>query len=191
MKIHSISDDGFFSLGCEAIFNINGYKLNSIPPERSWLAELNEEIGEGDIVLVTMGSHLRTQKVLERLSCIGAEVMLFIDLPGKTFSSVSWMRGFLSKKIPISLLLPSFETISFHTGNKTKLLTQREKEVMEEILKGQSFKQISETLNISLKTVYAHRRNSLKKIGLGHASSFSFVGYQNYIANNSIKLISY
>ncbi|OJT45887.1 helix-turn-helix transcriptional regulator [Serratia plymuthica] len=191
MKIHSISDDDFFSLGCEAIFHINGYKLNSIPPERSWCAELSEEISEGDIVLVAMCSHLRTQKVLERLSCIGAEVMVFIDLPGKTFSSVSWMRGFLSKKIPISRLLPSFETIIFHKGNNTKLLTQREKEVMEEILKGQSFKQISKTLNISPKTVYVHRRNSLKKIGLGHASSFSYVGYQNYIANNSIKLISY
>jgi DNA-binding CsgD family transcriptional regulator len=191
VKIHSISDDGFFSLGCEAIFHINGYKLNNIPPERSWLAELSEEIDEGDIVLVTMGSHLRTQKVLERLAYLGADVMLFIDLPVKKYTSVSWMRGFLSKKIPISLLLPSFETMSFHKGNKTNLLTQREKEVMEAIMKGQSFKQISEALNISLKTVYAHRRNSLNKIGLRHASSFSYVGYQNYIANNSIKLLSY
>lgn len=98
MKIHTISDDNFFSLGCEAIFNVNGYKLNKIAPQKSWFAELKDKVRQGDIALVAMASHLRTQKVLEQLSCIGAEVMLFIELPGKKYTSVSWMRGFLSKK---------------------------------------------------------------------------------------------
>ncbi|MGN7973210.1 response regulator transcription factor [Serratia sp. 22264] len=191
MKTHIISDDTFFALGCERIFHVNAYSINIIMANQSCSIEISEKIGSDDIVLVAMGSHLRTQKVLERLSCIGAEAILFIDMPKKTVRELTWIYGFMSKKMPIEQLIPSFNSISRQPGNKAKLLSKREKQVMDELLKGISFKDISESMKISLKTVYAHRRNALKKIGLRHANSFSYVGYQNYIANSSIKLISY
>ncbi|CAI2135974.1 Transcriptional regulatory protein uhpA [Serratia quinivorans] len=174
------------------ILHINGYQINKIMPEKSWHTDLVDDIHSGDMALVAMASHLRTQKVLERLSCIGVRVMLFLEVPGKKYGSVSWVRGSVSKRISSSLLMPIFETLHRHSGNTTKILTKREKEVIEKMLQGNSLKKISESMNVSIKTVYSHRRNSLKKIGLGrHATSFSYVGYQDYIVNENMKIIDY
>jgi DNA-binding NarL/FixJ family response regulator len=50
-------------------------------------------------------------------------------------------------------------------------LTEREMEIINLIKQGQSSKEISDTLGISLKTVEAHRHNILKKLKLKNAAS--------------------
>jgi two-component system NarL family response regulator len=44
------------------------------------------------------------------------------------------------------------------------LLSAREREILREIEKGMSYKQISDTFNISIHTVNAHIKNSYKKL---------------------------
>jgi DNA-binding CsgD family transcriptional regulator len=190
MKIHAISDDAFFSLGCKTVLKTSGHRLNSITPSKELFhVDLYEEIKNDDIVIVAISSHQQTVDILDTLSNIGAEIMLFIDLPKKEYSLMSWMNVFFSKKIDARLLAPCIENLAIFSGGGIQPLSEREKEVMEMLMNGSSIESISGTLNITMKTVYTHRANSLKKIGLNHTRSFFFIEYQNYLANRSVKPI--
>lgn len=181
MNIHTISDDNFFSLGCETIFKLSDYKLNKIEFKELRLPRPGKEIKNGDIVLVAISSHIQALKTLEHISNIGAEAMLFIDLPKKEYALMSWLGVFFSKRMRVNLLMHYVENLPHPAENGIKLLTSREKEVMGKLFDGFSFEEVSSSLNISIKTIHTHRRNSFKKIGLDHAKSFFYIGYQNYL----------
>ena len=55
--------------------------------------------------------------------------------------------------------------------SKLQTLTRRENEVLECIVAGCTNKQVAENLNISLKTVEAHRANVMNKLGVNRAAS--------------------
>ncbi len=183
MNTHIISDDNFFSLGCEAILESNGLKANKISPKERQRLTLSGEIKSGDVVLLTISSHVQTLKALKYLSDVGAEVILLIDLPKKEYALASWLDAFPSKRMGANLLIPYIKNLTLNADRNIKPLTSREKEVMEKILNGYSLAEISNSLKISVKTIYAHRRNSFKKIGLDHAKSLLFIGYQNHFVN--------
>lgn len=183
MNTHIISDDNFFSLGCEAILESNGLQANRIDLKELQGVILNGEIKIGDVVLIAISSHFQTLKTLECLSDVGAEVMLLIDLPKKEYVLESWLDTFPSKRMGASLLTPYIKNLTLNANRNIKLLTSREEEVVEKILSGYSLEEISSSLNVSLKKIYAHRRNSFKKIGLDHAKSLFFIGYQHHFTN--------
>ncbi len=49
-------------------------------------------------------------------------------------------------------------------------LSKREKEIVQMLAEGQSSKNIANSLQISGLTVYTHRRNILKKLGLSNSN---------------------
>jgi two-component system response regulator TtrR len=51
-------------------------------------------------------------------------------------------------------------------ANRLQLLTQREREVMQLVVAGKLNKQIADTLDISMKTVEAHRARVMEKMGV-------------------------
>ncbi|HEX6736348.1 MAG TPA: response regulator transcription factor [Azonexus sp.] len=51
-------------------------------------------------------------------------------------------------------------------ANRLELLTQREREVMDLVVAGKLNKQIADTLDISMKTVEAHRARVMEKMGV-------------------------
>ncbi|WP_062306856.1 response regulator transcription factor [Polynucleobacter sinensis] len=55
--------------------------------------------------------------------------------------------------------------------SKLQGLTKREKEVLECVVAGCTNKQVAENLNISLKTVEAHRANVMNKLGVNRATN--------------------
>ena len=55
--------------------------------------------------------------------------------------------------------------------SKLQTLTKRENEVLGCIVAGCTNKQVAENLNISLKTVEAHRSNVMDKLGVNRAAS--------------------
>ena len=60
-------------------------------------------------------------------------------------------------------------------------LSQREAEVVEQIKKGYSSKEIAETLNISRKTIEVHRYNIMKKLNIRNvASLINYVNEQQF-----------
>jgi DNA-binding NarL/FixJ family response regulator len=56
------------------------------------------------------------------------------------------------------------------TSQPTDVLTQREREVLRQIARGQSTQDIAVTLGMSAKTVDSHRRNMREKLGLASAA---------------------
>lgn len=59
--------------------------------------------------------------------------------------------------------------------NLLKRLTPREAEVLEEVAKGRTSKEIGEILNISYRTVQKYRQNICKKLGInGYRALFNW-----------------
>jgi DNA-binding NarL/FixJ family response regulator len=66
--------------------------------------------------------------------------------------------------------------------NKKESLSPREYEVIEQLKKGNSSKEIAETLQISVKTVEVHRYNILRKLNLRNTAAL--VNYVNHYSIN-------
>lgn len=61
------------------------------------------------------------------------------------------------------------QTMSIQSNDKTKILTEREKQVLILIAQGMLSKNIAETLSISKNTVNRHRQDILKKLQVGNS----------------------
>lgn len=61
-------------------------------------------------------------------------------------------------------------------------LTRREIEVLSEIKKGLSNKEIAETLYISEQTVCVHRKNILRKVGVNNTQKLLRITYEHHLA---------
>lgn len=61
-------------------------------------------------------------------------------------------------------------TFNWLIPSEIKALTEREKQLMEEIGKGAALKQIAETLDVSVNTLHAHIRNIKTKLKLGNTT---------------------
>lgn len=61
------------------------------------------------------------------------------------------------------------------------ILTLRETEILRELAKGKSFKEIADTLCISVSTVTTHRKNITGKLGIRSLSGLSVYAMMNGI----------
>jgi DNA-binding NarL/FixJ family response regulator len=96
-------------------------------------------------------------------NCIARELVSAIRLvaKGQVYISPeiagSIVDGYLSR------LVPQTDTTQ---RLQRKTLTDREREILQLICEGQNSKEVAETLHVSSKTVDAHRRNIMEKIGV-------------------------
>ncbi|RMX10607.1 PAS domain S-box protein [Vandammella animalimorsus] len=80
---------------------------------------------------------------------------------------IFWTRAkgvTLSPAAPFELMIWSFEGI-LRNATRTTDLTPREREISAQVVNGMSCKQIAAALNISHRTVEAHRARLMKKLG--------------------------
>ena len=106
--------------------------------------------------------------------------IIFITGHGDVPMAVSAVKGgafhFLEKPFQDAQLLEAIEHIAsgvapgdrserFRAAAKLATLTQREREVLDLVVKGRKNKQIAEALGISVKTVEAHRAHAMEKMG--------------------------
>ena len=91
----------------------------------------------------------------------------FLEKPFKENQICSLVENMLSKAY-----LEQKQNLEVRAAQtKLKTLTKREKEVLECLVKGCTNRQVGETLNISLKTVEAHRANVMDKLGVNRAAN--------------------
>ena len=96
-------------------------------------------------------------------NCIARELVSAIRLVAKGQVYISpeiagtIVDGYLSR------LVPQTDTTQ---RLQRKTLTDREREILQLICEGQNSKEVAETLHVSSKTVDAHRRNIMEKIGV-------------------------
>ncbi|HAR33432.1 MAG TPA: DNA-binding response regulator [Desulfobacter sp.] len=96
-------------------------------------------------------------------NCIARELVSAIRLVAKGQVYISpeiagtIVDGYLSRLVP--------QTDTIHRLQR-KTLTDREREILQLISEGQNSKEVAETLHVSPKTVDAHRRNIMEKVGV-------------------------
>ncbi|MDP0522288.1 helix-turn-helix transcriptional regulator [Serratia marcescens] len=188
MHYHVVSDDNFFLRGCEEVFKKNGLVINVICLNSNSFACLNEHVQRGDVVLVNMGTHIRSQMVLERLSCKAAVAVLFVELSRRETGIPSWMKYCIPMNLPVGNLICSVDEVYQKKTSEPVLhfLSKRECEVIEGLVNGASISDLSKQLKVAKKTIYSHRRNALIKIG---ASShyYYILKYKSHIIPNRLK----
>lgn len=72
----------------------------------------------------------------------------------------------------VQTLKPVFERVTNHNETRGQL-SQREIEVLKQIVKGKLNKEIADSLNISINTVLSHRKNITSKLGIKSVSGLS------------------
>ena len=122
--------------------------------------------------------------VQERLNALGATLPIIMltahgDVPMAVQAMQAGAVDFLQKPCRDQALLDSINrALALDLGARKigagdgdldqllSLLTQREREVFDKLLKGGTSKQIARELDVSHRTVEAHRQNLLRKLGL-------------------------
>ena len=180
--IFIVDDDESIRTSLSRLIRSAGYKVESYASAEEF-EERETYIGIGCILVdlhMPGASGLELQSKIKRR--MGSLPVIFITGGGDTESSVRAMKAgasdFLTKPVDAEKLL---ETIA-HATNKSNVaveqerktlmamslverLTPREREVMGLVVKGMRNKQIAGVLEISEKTVKAHRGSAMRKVG--------------------------
>lgn len=128
--------------------------------------ELQEKlIGQGRLIPIAFVTGHGEVKLAVQAMKQGA--LDFIQKPFKEEAICDLINKMLSKAY-----LDHKQGLELQAANsKLKTLTKREKEVLECLVSGCTNKQVGQNLNISLKTVEAHRANVMDKLGVDRAAS--------------------
>ena len=91
-------------------------------------------------------------------NCIAGELVSAIRLVAKG-------QVYISPEIAETIVAGYLSQAVLENSTNRRTLTHREREILQLISEGQHTKEIAETLHVSTKTVDAHRRNIMEKIG--------------------------
>lgn len=117
-------------------------------------------------IKIVMFSSLDDLDYIDKAIAIGADGYLIksSDLDDITNLLKLVMKGNRIFSEPILLKMEDSKNNTFHKEGKATVLSKREQEILNSIALGQSNKEISETLFLSLRTVERHRSNIMKKL---------------------------
>lgn len=165
---------GFKSL-FESYFNLHTVSvLTSVDK----IAELN--IAAKELQLIMVHSELFILNPAFFTSSRNRKVVLLAET-----NSEQTTNGFItwSLKTPIPELVDRIEQLLGNwmptTENETETLSDREKEVLQWVVKGFQNKEIADKLNISLHTVISHRKNITGKVGIKTVSGLTVYALLN------------
>lgn len=162
------------SVGLRAEGHASGQAfLDAFEPERP-----------GCLILDVRMAGINGLAVQERLNALGATQPIIMltghgDVPMAVQAMQAGAVDFLQKPYRDQALLDSVSrALEFDLGARQSgaeggdldqclsLLTQREREVFDNLLKGGTSKEIARELDVSHRTIEAHRQNLLRKLGL-------------------------
>ena len=105
------------------------------------------------------------------LSCLTDEnILKQYDERISIYDSVDQLKDKLNKL---------FETPIEETTDDTEILSQREKEILTCVVKGQTNKEIAQTLFLSTHTVITHRRNIVRKLEIHSTAGLTIYAIDN------------
>lgn len=128
-----------------------------------------------NIKIVVLSMHTEKNKILDTIQ-LGANAYVSKDANEnelvEAIKQVYKGNSYLSSTISNILTNSLFETsVSEAKNSDASTITKREKEILKHITEGKSNKMIANELNISEKTVSAHRYNLMKKLDAKNAAS--------------------
>ena len=119
------------------------------------------------------------------------KVIILVDKPDTNLPVTNMISTRSSIETTIELLESVLlaENTSSSTDINNKDLSGREIDVLQQIVRGHTNKEIAEHLNISLNTVLSHRKNITAKLGIKTVSGLTFYAIMNgLISGDEIEL---
>ena len=179
-NIHIVDDDASFRTAMGELLNACGYQV-ALYESASQLLKTPLGREPACILLDVQMAGLSGPQLQDRLAELGCRLpIVFIsghgDIPTTVQTIKAGAEDFLTKPVSKEKLLPAieralvrYEKMREQEGRITDLrsrlaqLTPREHEVFELLVRGKPHKQIAFALNVSERTVKAHRHNIMEK----------------------------
>lgn len=165
MNIHVLANDSFFYYGLKSMLNVKGYDVCRSVPD----TDLNLKVKRNDIILLHSSAYdFNTLSLVVSLNNIASTIIIDSN-PDVKLSVFNNINTISDGKCSVDKLLTTFTNQKLGVKNYDKNLiplTKKEEEVLFHVISGRNKKIISRLLNISLKTIYVHQSNALKKIGV-------------------------
>jgi RNA polymerase sigma factor (sigma-70 family) len=180
--VHVVDDDASFRTAVERRLKKAGYEVATYPSAQHLLDRLPDENGPGCILLDVRIPGLSGPELQGRLSELGLTLPIvfltgYADIPTTVQTMKAGAEDFLTKPVSSDQLLHAIERAIAHheatRGLKSKLdvvrahiaiLTPREREVFELVIRGRTNKEVANTLGATERTIKAHRHRVMEKL---------------------------
>jgi DNA-binding NarL/FixJ family response regulator len=152
------------------IMDISMRHLNGIDATRQILAEMPM------VKVIALSMH-RDEQFVSGMLDAGASGYLLKDCAAEELTyavrAISKDQTYLSPGIASIVAKGYVKTISKHDAADPSILTTREREVLQLLSEGMPSKEIASTLNVSVRTVEAHRRQIMEKLDIHSVSELT------------------
>jgi FixJ family two-component response regulator len=180
--VHVVDDDASFRTAVERRLKKAGYEVATYASAQHLLDHLPSESELGCILLDVRIPGLSGPELQGRLSQLGSTLpIVFLtghpDVPTTVRTIKAGAEDFLTKPVSSDVLLRAIErAIAHHEVTRSlnskldmvrariEKLTPREREVFELVIRGQTNKQMANTLGGTARSIEAHRRRVMEKM---------------------------
>jgi DNA-binding CsgD family transcriptional regulator len=177
--IYIMSEDWFFAEGVANLFKEEGQQIGVLPfSPQNYMVEI-ERLQYGDTLLLAIEYFDLIGNIIRHLANRAIRFCLFLDNIGNYCQQTFKENGVIPKNIMPQHLIPAISK-TLNNGGLVFLaekLTPAERHIMDRLSSGMRPDGIASELNISVKTVCAHKKNSLARIGLPAMNSKALVIY--------------
>ncbi|MEA4921062.1 MAG: response regulator transcription factor [Clostridiaceae bacterium] len=160
-----------------AVLDISIPRLNGL----DLAARLRSEMPEVRTVILTMH---KTEEYVAKALCSGVQGYVLkdnaleelIECIEKVYNG----KMFLSQDVT-GFVVDGFISSFRDGGIQTEAISTREREILQLLAEGKTNRDISEELNLSIKTVETHRANIMRKLGLRNLADLVLYAVRNHI----------
>ncbi|HBE9181139.1 TPA: hypothetical protein KNH08_004065 [Serratia fonticola] len=174
--IYIISEDNFFTLGLVCTLKQSGIVATYLSLDD--LSINKDYISRSDIVLTCTQSREYSQALTHRLKELDAKIIYFIDIALEKGKLSIDHHGLLSKKTKRQELIDFLRNMHNRSRINTIVFSGRETVIMDLLAEQKDAFRIAKLLNLSVKTVFAHKLNAIKKMGTSHLNARSILLYE-------------
>lgn len=161
-----------------AVLDISLPQLNGL----DLAARLAQERPETKIVILTMH---KSEEFVKRALSVGVKGYVLKDNALEDLiaciQAVHEGKAFLSQSVTQLVVDEFVKNLKERDSTQSEAISTREREVLQLLAEGKSNKKISETLNLSVKTVETHRANIMRKLGLRNIADLVLYAVRNHI----------
>lgn len=161
-----------------AVLDISLPQLNGL----DLAARLAQEQPETKIVILTMH---KSEEFVKRALSVGVKGYVLKDNALEELiaciQAVHEGRAFLSQSVTQLVVDEFVKNLKDRDGGQQEAVSAREREVLQLLAEGKSNREISATLNLSVKTVETHRANIMRKLGLRNIADLVLYAVRNHI----------
>lgn len=161
-----------------AILDISIPQLNGL----DLAAKLKQEMTDIKIIILTMH---KSEDFVTRALCLGVKGYVLkenaLEELLQCIKTVYNNKMFLSQNITELVVNGFIKDCQKKNNSETEVMSTREREILQLLAEGATNKDISCTLNLSIKTVETHRANIMRKMGFRNIADLVLYAVRNHI----------